>query len=148
MGRRQIRKGKRVEYLIRDLLRQLGTCERVPCSGNARAIKHDLVWNFQGRTFSVEVKARKDFATLYSFVLPSLYSSSNFSSNSNNNNNSNSKSNINSNSVNSKNSKSVKQNYNKTDPDFVVLKADRKPPLVLMTLERFVAILQELSATK
>jgi len=55
------KKGKRVEYLIRDLLRQIGECERVPCSGNARAFKGDLILSINGQTFKIEVKARKKF---------------------------------------------------------------------------------------
>lgn len=52
------RKGKRVEYKVRDLLRALGPCERVPLSGT-RALKGDLILQVGGKTLYVEVKARK-----------------------------------------------------------------------------------------
>lgn len=58
------RKGKRVEYLIRDLLKTLGECERVPCSGNARAFKGDLIFTHNGQTYKVEIKARKTFSPM------------------------------------------------------------------------------------
>ena len=60
MGKRSIRKGKRIEYLVRDRFRELGfECERVPCSGNSKAVKGDLLLSLNGRTLKVEVKARK-----------------------------------------------------------------------------------------
>jgi len=63
MGRKEHRKGRRVEYQVRDMFRELGLkCERVPCSGNSKAVKGDLL--LEG--FRVEVKARKrGFSFLY-----------------------------------------------------------------------------------
>ena len=60
MGEKSLRKGKRIEYLVRDRFRELGLeCERVPCSGNSRCVKGDLLLSLDGRTLKVEVKARK-----------------------------------------------------------------------------------------
>lgn len=58
------RKGKRVEYLVRDALREIGLCERIPCSGNARAFKGDLVLRLGDEEFKVEVKARKKLSLI------------------------------------------------------------------------------------
>ncbi|MEM4958333.1 MAG: hypothetical protein QXX12_00485 [Nanopusillaceae archaeon] len=64
-----LKKGKRVEYQIRDLLRALGPCERVPCSGNARAFKGDLIFFFKDKEFRIEVKARaQGFKQLYTWL--------------------------------------------------------------------------------
>ena len=58
------KKGKRVEYLIRDKFREHGfDCERVPVSGAARGFKGDL--NVEG--YRVEVKARKSMKNLYNW---------------------------------------------------------------------------------
>ena len=55
-------KGKRVEYLIRDLFRQAGfECHRVPTSGNAQGFKGDL--DLEG--YRIEIKARKSLKLLY-----------------------------------------------------------------------------------
>ena len=60
MGKKSLRKGKRVEYLVRDRFRELGLeCKRVPCSGNSKAVKGDLLLSLNGKTLRVEVKARK-----------------------------------------------------------------------------------------
>ena len=89
MGKRSIRKGKRVEYLVRDAFRELGfECYRVPSSGNSQGFKGDLV--LEG-LFRVEVKARRDgFKTLYGWL---------------------------------------------ENSEILVIKADRKPPLVVMSFE-------------
>ena len=84
-------KGKKTEYYIRNLLRLLGSCERVPCSGNARAFKGDLVFTHQGQTYKVEVKACKKFP-------PADWLK---------------------------------------NADFLVVKPDRKPPLVILLFDLF-----------
>ncbi|MEM4620316.1 MAG: hypothetical protein QW607_08885 [Desulfurococcaceae archaeon] len=102
-GKKSQRKGKRVEYYIRDLLRQIGFCERVPCSGNSRAFKGDLILRVNERELKIEVKARKDFKTLYSWLEPTK----------------------------------------KTKPDLLLLKANHKVPLVVMTIETFLQLFSE-----
>jgi len=68
-GKKIQRKGKRIEYLVRDLLRKVGRCERVPCSGNARAFKGDLQFIYKGKVYKVEVKARKSgFKSFYKWL--------------------------------------------------------------------------------
>lgn len=69
MGKRSLRKGKRVEYQIRDLLRALGPCERVPCSGNAQAFKGDLIFSAGDKELRIDVKARaQGFKQLYTWL--------------------------------------------------------------------------------
>jgi len=102
-GKKSQRKGKRVEYYIRDLLRQIGTCERVPCSGNSRAFKGDLVLSIDGKELIIEVKARKNFKTLYSWLEPTK----------------------------------------KSKPDLLLLKANYRVPLVVMTIETFFQLFSE-----
>lgn len=96
MGKREQRKGKRVEYQVRDAFREMGfKCYRVPSSGNSQGFKGDLILE---ETFKVEVKARKDsFRTLYAWL---------------------------------------------KDSDILVIKADRKPALVVMSLETLKELLR------
>jgi len=53
-------KGKRVEYKIRDRLRRIGECYRVPCSGSSEGFKTDLHLYISNKVYRVEVKARKE----------------------------------------------------------------------------------------
>lgn len=55
------RKGLRVEYLLRDQLRDLGyQAIRVPLSGASEGYKHDVVAHKDGNAYTFEVKARKE----------------------------------------------------------------------------------------
>ncbi len=96
MGKREQRKGKRVEYQVRDAFREMGfKCYRVPSSGNSEGFKGDLVLE---ETLVVEVKARKSsFKTLYGWL---------------------------------------------KDSDVLVIKADRRPALVVMPLETLKKLLR------
>ncbi|MEM5854357.1 MAG: hypothetical protein QW228_08385 [Candidatus Aenigmatarchaeota archaeon] len=94
-----LRKGKRVEYQIRDLLRKLGPCERVPCSGNARAFKGDLVLFLKDRELHIEVKARaQGFKQFYAWL---------------------------------------------EKVDLLIVKADRKDPLIVLPFKLFEELLNE-----
>jgi hypothetical protein len=68
MGMSQRRKGLRVEYLVRDRMRELGyECHRVPSSGAAQGFKGDLECRKEGQEFKIEVKgSTTKFKTLYS----------------------------------------------------------------------------------
>lgn len=52
-------KGKRLEYKVRDMFRELGEAERVPVSGIGRLLKGDVVWKWRGEEWKIEVKGRK-----------------------------------------------------------------------------------------
>ncbi len=96
MGKRELRKGRRAEYQVRDAFRGMGLeCHRVPSSGSSRGFKGDLL--LEGM-FRVEVKTRKDsFRNLYRWL---------------------------------------------ESNDILVVKADRKPPLAVMTLETLEKLLR------
>ena len=96
MGKRSVRKGKRVEYQVRNAFREMGLeCFRVPSSGNAEGFEGDLI--LEG-IFRVEVKARKNgFSKLYRWL---------------------------------------------EDREVLVIKADRKPPLVVMSIETLKKLLR------
>lgn len=64
-------RGKRGEYLVRDLIRSEGfECHRIPASGAAQGFKGDLEVRFNdGSKMAVEVKVRKtQFQAIYEFV--------------------------------------------------------------------------------
>lgn len=94
MGKREQRKGKRIEYKVRNIFRKAGfKCYRVPSSGNSQGFKGDLVLEDK---YIVEVKARRGgFKQLYSFL---------------------------------------------NTADILVVKADRKPALVVMQIEKFIEL--------
>ena len=96
MGKRSVRKGKRIEYQVRNAFREMGfKCFRVPVSGNSEGFSGDLV--LEG-AFRVEVKARKSgFSRLYRWL---------------------------------------------EDREVLVIKADRKPPLVVMSIETLKKLLR------
>jgi Holliday junction resolvase len=99
MPTRSQRKGKRIEYLVRNHFRKLGRCERVPCSGNARAFKGDLIFIYKGDTYKVEVKSRSDgFKNFYKWL---------------------------------------------EKVDILVVKADQKPPLVILPFDTFHKLLSK-----
>lgn len=67
-GLKSIRKGKKVEYEVRDMIRAAGyTADRVPASGASQGFKGDLHIKLpNGKIIMVEVKARKaGFKRLY-----------------------------------------------------------------------------------
>lgn len=69
MGLMQRRKGQRVEYIVRDHLRELKIYDdvfRVPLSGASEGYKSDVVGRKGGQEDTFEVKARAhDFDTIY-----------------------------------------------------------------------------------
>jgi Holliday junction resolvase len=71
-GLSSLRKGKRVEYEIRDELRALGyIVDRIPASGNSQGFKGDLrvIDPKTQATLVVEVKARKsEFKLIYELL--------------------------------------------------------------------------------
>lgn len=68
MGMAQRRQGLRVEYLIRDRMRELGyEAHRIPASGAAEGFRGDIECRKDGHEFKIEVKGSKSkFKTLYS----------------------------------------------------------------------------------
>jgi len=97
MGRKERRKGTRVEYQVRNFFRQAGfECVRVPCSGNAEGFRGDLRLRVGKTELSVEVKVRKRLF-LYKWL---------------------------------------------SEADFLVVKADRKEPLLVMELGKFLELLK------
>lgn len=70
MGKFSRRKGNRVEYLVRDAMREHGfQVDRIPASGAAQGFKGDLRARHQDKEYTVEVKARKDeFNHLYEIL--------------------------------------------------------------------------------
>ena len=68
-GKAPRRKGDRVERVILAELRAHGLdVKRVPLSGSAAGYPGDLSVRLGGRELCLEVKARKDFATLYGWL--------------------------------------------------------------------------------
>jgi Holliday junction resolvase len=69
-GRSPKRKGTRVERELVNLLLELGfVCSRVPLSGAAGgAWSGDIHLELLGRILKVEVKARREFATLHRWI--------------------------------------------------------------------------------
>lgn len=67
MGKMSRNKGKRGEYEVRDILRDLGwSAHRVPMSGAAQGFKHDVIAEKDTKKLSFEVKLRKaSFSKLY-----------------------------------------------------------------------------------
>jgi hypothetical protein len=98
-GRSPARKGLRVEQELVKLLLALGlVCVRVPLSGAAGGeFTGDIHVELRGHKHRVEVKARKKFATLHSWL---------------------------------------------AGADLLILKADRQPPLVVLSLAQFVELTQ------
>jgi hypothetical protein len=69
-GRSAKRKGRRVEQELVRLLFELGlVCSRVPLSGAAGGnFSGDIQLELLGRVRTVEVKARREFRTLHSWL--------------------------------------------------------------------------------
>jgi len=69
-GLKSRRKGMRVEYLVRDALRAEGfVADRVPASGASQGFKGDIRAIRDGKTYLLEVKARKDsFTKVYELM--------------------------------------------------------------------------------
>ena len=61
MGKPSRDKGKRLEYSLRDHLREAGyKADRVPMSGAAQGFKGDIKFSKDGKTYLAELKGRKD----------------------------------------------------------------------------------------
>jgi hypothetical protein len=98
-GRSPARKGRRVEQELVNLLLELGlVCERIPLSGAAGGkFTGDIHVEIRGHKHRVEVKARKKFDALHSWL---------------------------------------------AGADLLILKADRQPPLLVLSLAQFLELTQ------
>ncbi len=68
-GKRPKRKGDRAEREVVKRLVEAGlTAKRVPLSGNVTGYPGDVCVTLKGRELCLEVKARKDFKTLYDWL--------------------------------------------------------------------------------